>query len=63
MSGPIIRKYGFPNHDRIFGARPIEHGAEEEAAPVADEAMSKAGNQREPEGDQKDSKADRRGGE
>ena len=29
MSGPIIRKYGFPNHEQIFGRRPLEHGAEE----------------------------------
>jgi hypothetical protein len=32
MSGPIIRKYGFPNHDQIFGERPLEHGAAEEEA-------------------------------
>ena len=29
MSGPIIRKYGFPNFEKIFGDRPIEHGVEE----------------------------------
>lgn len=29
MSGPIVRKYGFPNFDRIFGERPLEHGLEE----------------------------------
>ena len=29
MSGPIVRKYGFPNHEQIFGRRPLEHGAEE----------------------------------
>jgi hypothetical protein len=29
MSGPIVRKYGFPNHDKIFGSRPLEHGLEE----------------------------------
>jgi len=29
MSGPIVRKYGFPNFDRIFGERPLQHGAEE----------------------------------
>ena len=28
MSGPIVRKYGFPNHEKIFGSRPLEHGAE-----------------------------------
>jgi hypothetical protein len=30
MSGPIVRKYGFPNHDNIFGSRPLEHGVDEE---------------------------------
>jgi hypothetical protein len=29
MSGPIVRRYGFPNFEKIFGERPIEHGAEE----------------------------------
>jgi hypothetical protein len=29
MSGPIVRKYGFPNYDKIFGERPLEHGLEE----------------------------------
>jgi hypothetical protein len=29
MSGPIVRKYGFPNFDKIFGERPLEHGLEE----------------------------------
>jgi hypothetical protein len=28
--GPIVRKYGFPNFEKIFGAKPIEHGVEEE---------------------------------
>ena len=27
MSGPIVRKYGFPNFEAIFGAREIQHGA------------------------------------
>ncbi len=26
MSGPIVRKYGFPNFEKIFGERPILHG-------------------------------------
>ena len=34
MSGPIVRKYGFPNFDKIFGERPLEHGVEEEDKPV-----------------------------
>ena len=29
MSGPIVRRYGFPNFEKIFGERPIEHGLEE----------------------------------
>ena len=33
MSGPIIRKYGFPNFDKIFGERPLEHGADETEQP------------------------------
>lgn len=28
MSGPIVRKYGFPNFDQIFGKRDLEHGVE-----------------------------------
>ena len=41
MSGPIVRRYGFPNFEKIFGERPIEHGADEPASPEearADEA-------------------------
>jgi hypothetical protein len=37
MSGPIVRKYGFPNFDKIFGKRPLEHGvddAEEQVEPA-----------------------------
>ncbi len=29
MSGPIVRKYGFPNFEQIFGKRELEHGVEE----------------------------------
>ena len=36
MSGPIVRKYGFPNHESIFGKREIEHGVE----PSEDELVS-----------------------
>ena len=34
MSGPIIRKYGFPDFDRIFGSKPIQHGKEAPAEPT-----------------------------
>ena len=27
MSGPIVRKYGFPNYDNIFGKRPLGTGS------------------------------------
>jgi hypothetical protein len=30
MSGPIVRKYGFPNFEKIFGDRPLQHGVEDE---------------------------------
>lgn len=30
MPGPIVRKYGFPNFEKIFGKRELEHGVEEE---------------------------------
>jgi hypothetical protein len=32
MSGPIVRKYGFPNFEKIFGERELKHGAEPDAA-------------------------------
>lgn len=35
MSGPIIRKYGFPNFDEIFGKQEPQHGVEDtETAPA-----------------------------
>lgn len=40
MSGPIVRKYGFPNHESIFGKKDIEHGVDEGAA--AESQSSKA---------------------
>jgi hypothetical protein len=38
MSGPIVRKYGFPNFEKIFGERPLEHGVDE---PEASESQGK----------------------
>ena len=32
MSGPIVRKYGFPNFEKIFGEKGLQHGAEEPPA-------------------------------
>jgi hypothetical protein len=30
MSGPIVRKYGFPNFEQIFGKEVPKHGVEDE---------------------------------
>ena len=38
MSGPIIRKYGFPNFEKIFGDRGLQHGTDEEKPPTEGEA-------------------------
>lgn len=40
MSGPIVRKYGFPNHEKIFGKKPIEHGVDESDSPTPDSPVS-----------------------
>ena len=29
MSGPIVRKYGFPNFEQIFGKREPQHGVDD----------------------------------
>ena len=49
MSGPIIRKYGFPNHDKIFGEHPFSTGsmipssrARTPRSPATDKAKKKA---------------------
>jgi hypothetical protein len=34
VSGPIVRKYGFPNFDKIFGQREVQHGADESTQAV-----------------------------
>ncbi|HEV3167338.1 MAG TPA: hypothetical protein VGZ22_25235 [Isosphaeraceae bacterium] len=39
MSGPIVRKYGFPNFEKIFGEREPQHGVEEgEVSPAESQA-------------------------
>jgi hypothetical protein len=42
MSGPIVRKYGFPNFDKIFGKKEIEHGVDEPETPPADKPAEPA---------------------
>jgi hypothetical protein len=29
VSGPIVRKYGFPNFEQIFGKKELQHGVDE----------------------------------
>jgi hypothetical protein len=36
MSGPIVRKYGFPNFEKIFGDRDLKHGNPGETPTPAD---------------------------
>ena len=43
MSGPIVRKYGFPNYEKIFGERPFEHGLEEGEATADQPAEAELG--------------------
>ena len=40
MSGPIIRRYGFPNFDEIFGKKELEHGVDEPETPAKVEGES-----------------------
>ncbi len=42
MSGPIVRKYGFPNHEAIFGKKEIEHGVDEGEAETTAAEPAKA---------------------
>lgn len=44
MSGPIVRKYGFPNFEKIFGERPMKHGEESEPTetPEGDQSAAAA---------------------
>jgi hypothetical protein len=47
MSGPIVRKYGFPNFDAIFGKKELAHGVDEPVAEGSGEAG--AADSKEPE--------------
>lgn len=45
MSGPIVRKYGFPNFEKIFGERELQHGVDDvepSAQPAEPSAPAKA---------------------
>jgi hypothetical protein len=53
MSGPIVRKYGFPNFDQIFGKKELEHGVEgkDPVDPLHREKEEKAGNEKPGDGE------------
>ncbi len=38
MSGPIVRRYGFPNFEKIFGERDAKHGVDDTDATAAEPA-------------------------
>ena len=42
MSGPIVRRYGFPNYEKIFGKKELAHGVEGPNAPSAEAQIAKA---------------------
>lgn len=51
MSGPIVRKYGFPNHEAIFGKKEIEHGVDESGGggePAAESKTPKSESKKKP---------------
>jgi hypothetical protein len=48
VSGPILRKYGFPNFEKIFGERPVEHGVDEPEA-AGESKPGEAGSKPQPE--------------
>ena len=54
MSGPIVRKYGFPNFEKIFGERPLEHGVDEGEETGEQPADSEPGRARQEGGDQEE---------
>jgi hypothetical protein len=43
LSGPIVRRYGFPNFDKIFGERPLQHGVDEDESSQKPSEKAKAG--------------------
>lgn len=59
MSGPIVRKYGFPNFDEIFGKKELQHGVDE---PEAGETGAQPGEQAGEKGDKKpEAKGEKKG--
>lgn len=61
MSGPIVRRYGFPNFEKIFGERALQHGGEEnEAAGSKSQGTSGESTKRADQGSGQTEKADRK---
>jgi len=56
MSGPIVRKYGFPNFEQIFGKRELEHGLDEPNQDSPEEKPAAAEETRKPTSKPKASK-------
>ena len=55
MSGPIIRKDGFPNFDEIFGKRELQHGVDDKE--TSKEAESKSADSTKSENSDADAKS------
>jgi hypothetical protein len=49
MSGPIVRRYGFPNFDKIFGKKELEHGVDDPESPAETPAPETSAETRKPE--------------
>jgi hypothetical protein len=43
LSGPIVRRYGFPNFDKIFGERPLQHGVDDTESSAKPPEKAKSG--------------------
>ncbi len=50
MSGPIIRKYGFPNFEQIFGKKEPQHGVDDTPAPAPEPKDAAKGAEKQAEG-------------
>ena len=60
MSGPIVRKYGFPNFEKIFGERPLEHGVDEEEQSADQPERRGSANRQEDDGQDKRARSRRK---
>lgn len=56
MSGPIVRKYGFPNFAQIFGKEEMKHGVDETETPVTPSKDHPAGAEKPAQKDEREPK-------